>query len=183
MRPIIIALILVIILPLGFAMAIEEPSYKLVEQNDKYEIRFYEERIVVQTKNTNENSGFRRLFNYISGQNNGSQKIAMTAPVTQSNDVMQFYLPSKFDITNTPIPLDQNVELSTVDEGYYAVIRYSGRSSNSNFLLHSNILQNELLTNGINIVSKPIKATYNGPFMPGFMRRNEAMYKVSYSDN
>jgi len=164
-------------------MAIEEPSYKLVEQNDKYEIRFYEERIVVQTKNTNENSGFRRLFNYISGQNNGSQKIAMTAPVTQSNDVMQFYLPSKFDTTNTPIPLDQNVELSTVEEGYYAVIRYSGRSSNSNFLLHSNILQNELLTNGINIVSKPIKATYNGPFTPGFMRRNEAMYKVTYSDN
>ena len=40
MKTIIIALILVIILPLGFAMAIEEPSYKLVEQNDKYEIRY-----------------------------------------------------------------------------------------------------------------------------------------------
>ncbi|NDD49425.1 MAG: heme-binding protein, partial [Alphaproteobacteria bacterium] len=76
--------------------------------------------------------------------------------------------------------LDQNVELSTVDEGYYAVIRYSGRSSNSNFLSHSNILQNELLTNGINILSKPIKATYNGPFTPGFMRRNEAMFLVEW---
>ena len=182
MKSIIIALILVFILPLGFAMAIEEPSYKLVEQNDRYEIRYYEERIVVQTKNANENSGFRRLFNYISGQNNGSQKIARTAHVTQSNDIMQFYLPSNFDTTNTPIPLDKNVELSKVDEGYYAVIRYSGRSSNSNFLSHSNTLQNELLTNDINILSKPIKATYNGPFTPGFMRRNEAMFLVEWKN-
>lgn len=175
----IIIIFLLNIIP-AISMAYEEPFYRLIEQNDIYEIRYYDERIVVQTKNTNENSGFRRLFNYISGQNNGSQKIAMTAPVTQSNDIMQFYLPSNFDITNTPIPLDQNVELSTVEEGYYAVIRYSGRSSNSSFLSHSNILQNELLTKGVNILSKPIKATYNGPFTPGFMRRNEAMFLVEW---
>ena len=47
-------------------MAYDEFPYKVVHQTDKYEIRFYEERLVVQTQYTNQNNGFRKLFNYIS---------------------------------------------------------------------------------------------------------------------
>ena len=94
-------------------MAYEEPSFAVVQTNESYEIRYYNERIVVQTNNTSQNSGFRKLFNYISGKNSNSEKIAMTVPVTQTNNLMQFYLPIKFDHENTPIPTDIDVNIST----------------------------------------------------------------------
>ncbi len=166
---------------MGDSMAYEEPSFTIVETNDTYEIRYYKERIVVQTLNTNQNSGFRKLFNYISGQNANSQKISMTVPVTQSDNTMQFYLPIKFDHENTPIPTDGDVEISAVPEGYYAVIKYGGRSTESNFLGHSELLRNALSADGIEILGQPIKATYNGPFTPGFMRRNEAIFLIKWS--
>ena len=106
-------------------MAYEEPSFAVVKINESYEIRYYNERIVVQTHNTNQNSGFRKLFNYISGKNSNSEKIAMTVPVTQTNNLMQFYLPIKFDQENTPIPTDDDVNISTVPGGHYAVIKLS----------------------------------------------------------
>tara|TARA_B100000925_G_scaffold110117_1_gene81275 strand:- start:66 stop:617 length:552 start_codon:yes stop_codon:yes gene_type:complete len=165
----------------GSAMAYEEPSFAVVEVNEAYEIRYYEERIVVQTRNTNQNSGFRKLFNYISGKNSNSEKIAMTVPVTQTDNLMQFYLPIKFDLKNTPIPIDSDVKISTVPGGHYAVIKYGGRSSDSNFLKHAKFLRGALFNDGIEILSEPIKATYNGPFTPSFLRRNEALLLIKWS--
>ena len=93
-------------------MAYEEATYSIVYQNDVYEIRNYSDRLAIQVNYTNQDGGFRRLFNYISGSNidstkinmttpvTQSTKISMTTPVTQSNEngvkVMQFYLPSNF---------------------------------------------------------------------------------------
>ena len=93
-------------------MAYEEATYSIVYQNDVYEIRNYSERLAIQAHYTNENRGFRKLFNYISGSSIDSIKINMTMPVTQSTKismitrvtqsdengikVMQFYLPSNF---------------------------------------------------------------------------------------
>ena len=64
-------------------MAYEEADYQVVKQFDEFEIRYYQERYVIQVSYANQNSGFQKLFNYISGQNNQSQKIEMTTPVTQ----------------------------------------------------------------------------------------------------
>ena len=87
-------------------MAYDEFPYKVVHQTDTYEIRFYEERLVVQTQYTNQNNGFRKLFNYISGNNKQSEKIAMTTPVNvtqiENEYVMQFYLPDKYKPNEIP---------------------------------------------------------------------------------
>ena len=50
-------------------MANEEAKYVVVKSNETYEIRKYSDRLAVQALNTNENSSFRKLFNYISGDN------------------------------------------------------------------------------------------------------------------
>ena len=106
----------------------------------------------------------------------------MTVPVTQTNNLMQFYLPIKFDQENTPIPTDDDVNISTVPGGHYAVIKYGGRTSDSNFLKHAKYLRGALSDDGIEILSEPIKATYNGPFTPSFLRRNEAIFQVQWSN-
>jgi hypothetical protein len=62
------------------------------------------------------------------------------------------------------------------------VIRYSGRASENNFIKHKDILENELYRDGILIKSPAIKATYNSPFTLPLLRRNEAMFRVEYSN-
>ena len=93
---------------------------------------------------------------------------------------MQFYIPSKFNKYNAPSPTSSDVEVINIEGGYYAVIRYSGRASDRNFIKHKKILETELSKDNILIKSAAIKATYNGPFTLPMMRRNEAMFKVEY---
>ena len=58
-------------------MAYEELNYKLVKQNKVYEIRKYSDRLAIEIITSNQSSGFRELFNYISGNNKGNKKIKM----------------------------------------------------------------------------------------------------------
>ena len=107
-------------------MANEEAKYDIVKSNEIYEIRKYSDRLAVQALNTNENNSFRKLFNYISGDNETNEEIKMTIPVTQmenkGNMTMQFYLPSKFNKDNVPNPSSSDVEIVNIEGGYYAVI-------------------------------------------------------------
>ena len=166
------------------AMAYEESPFNIVHQTDIYEIRHYVDRLAVQATYTNQNSSFRNLFNYISGANIDSEKIKMTTPVTQSEEssemVMQFYLPSKFTKKTAPIPTDPRVKLITIEEGHYAVIKYSGRLTDKNFNKHKKILKENLIEDKIEIIGPAIKATYNGPFTLPMLRRNEAMFHVDW---
>ena len=164
-------------------LAYEESNYQIVKINKVYEIRKYSDRLAIETATSNQNSGFRKLFNYISGKNETNEEIKMTTPVTQikkkENMTMQFYLPSKFNKDNAPSPSNPDVKILNIKGGYYAVITYSGRSSDKNFIKHKDILENELKKDDIVILSPPIKATYNGPFTLPMFRRNEAMFEIN----
>ena len=165
-------------------MAYEESSFNIIHQTDVYEIRYYNDRLAIQAAYNNQNSSFRMLFNYISGENIDSQKIEMTTPVTMSEKssemLMQFYLPVKFTKKTAPLPNDPRVKLITIKEGYYAVIKYSGRTNDKNFNKHKRILQDSLIKDNIEIISPAIKAFYNGPFTLPLFRRNEAMFRVDW---
>jgi len=166
------------------AIANEEAKYDIVHKTNIYEIRFYSERLVVESIYNNDSNTFRKLFKYISGANNNSQKIEMTIPVTQikkgNTNFMQFILPSKFNKKTIPIPSHSDVEISIIEEGYFAVIKYSGRSSDKNFIKYSKTLQEKLLEDKILIKGLSIKATYNGPFTLPPLRRNEAMFSIEW---
>jgi hypothetical protein len=166
------------------AMAYEEANYEIVKKNEIFEIRKYSDRLAVETVEYNQNSGFRKLFKYISGNNKTNQEIKMTTPVTQieknGNMTMQFYLPLKFEENTVPKPINEDVKIVNIEGGYYAVIIYSGRTTDKNFIKHKNILEKELLNNKISIISLPIRATYNGPFTLPMLRRNEAMFKIVF---
>ena len=148
--PLIIALFIIIYT--NISMALEEPKYQILKSNNNYEIREYNDRLAVEVTYSNEDSGFRYLFNYISGENTTSEKVSMTVPVTQSVKidmtapvtqskkdgklVMQFYLPSKFTINTAPKPTNRKVSLVVLEGDIYAVIKYSGRATDKNFQKH-----------------------------------------------
>ena len=162
-------------------MAYEEANYEIVKENKNYEIRKYSDRLVIETNSTQGN-GFKKLFNYISGNNKENEEIKMTVPVTQEfkngNMTMQFYLPSKFNKDNVPKPSNPEIKILTIEGGYYATIRYSGRSSDKNFLKNKEILEKELKKDNITILGLPIRASYNSPFTLPMLKRNEVMYRV-----
>lgn len=194
--------IVAIVITLGGqpVMAIEEPKFTLVSQSQDYEIRKYGDRLAVEARqNGGENAAFRKLFRYISGDNQVQGKIAMTAPVTQSTPqsekvamtapvtqsmsdgvtVMRFFLPQSYNLETAPKPTDPSLRLVTVSGGYYAVRIYSGRSTDANFVQNAKQLLDILAANGIKPKGDPIKATFNGPFTPFFLRRNEVMVPIS----
>ena len=97
----------------------------------------------------------------------------------KENMTMQFYLPLKYDKNNVPIPSRSDVKIVTIEGGYFAVIRYSGRSSDKNFIKHKEILENELKKDDISTLGPPVRATYNGPFTLPMLRRNEVMFAIN----
>ena len=177
-----ILLILISIIALNSqSMAYEEANYEVVKENKNYEIRKYSDRLVIET-NSLQGNGFRKLFNYISGNNEQKKEIKMTVPVTQEikngNMTMQFYLPSKFNKDNAPKPSNSDIKILIIEGGYYAVIGYSGRSSDKNFLKNKDILEKQLKQDNIEILSPPIRASYNSPFTLPMLKRNEVMYRI-----
>ena len=167
-------------------MAYEEANYEVIKKNEIYEIRKYSDRLAIEVEISNQGSSFRKLFKYISGDNENNEEIKMTTPVTQikkkGNMTMQFYLPSRFNKSNTPNPSNSDIKILNIKGGYYAVIIYSGRASEKNFIKHKNILENELKKDDISILGSPIKATYNNPFTLPLLRRNEAMFVINIED-
>tara|TARA_B100001113_G_scaffold73167_1_gene56753 strand:- start:593 stop:1120 length:528 start_codon:yes stop_codon:yes gene_type:complete len=168
---------------------------ELLPQIKIYEIREYDDRLAVQTSQENgQNKAFRELFKYISGSNTSSTKIEMTIPVTQSikidmttpvtqkfqdgKIIMRFFLPRKFQPETAPQPLNEDLSIVVVKGGKYAVMKYSGRSTVKNFEKHSNLLLEALSVNKITTLDDPIKATFNGPLTPFFIRRNEVMIRI-----
>ena len=179
----------------NISIAYEETSYRILAANQIYEIREYDDRLAVQTSQENgQNRAFRKLFKYISGSNISSTKIEMTIPVTQSikidmttpvtqkfqdgKIIMRFFLPRKFQLETAPQPLSEDLSIVVVKGGKYAVMKYSGRSTIKNFEKHSKLLLKALSINKITTLDDPIKATFNGPLTPFFVRRNEVMVRL-----
>jgi effector-binding domain-containing protein len=179
------------------AMSYEEPEYSIVKKTDVYEVRQYKKRTVAEVTYGEEDSGFRVLFDYISGANKGSKEVEMTIPVTQSKEIdmtvpvtqsttdgkmsMRFFLPMQYSKQNAPEPNDERVRIIDLPAEYFAVISYSGFASDGNFEEHYTELKAALDKDGMVIKGPPIKATYNSPFTLPFLRRNEAMYPLEWN--
>jgi hypothetical protein len=187
------------------AMAIEEPSYRIIEQDGAFELREYAPYLVAETVVDADfeaagNLAFRRLFGYISGDNTAQQKIAMTAPVTQSRGSEQgtkiamtapveqqsagrgyrvaFIVPAKYTLDTVPTPTDPKVEIRAVPARLVAAWRYSGRWTTANYQQHEADLRRAMASRDLTADGEPILARYNPPFMPAFLRRNEVLIPV-----
>ena len=180
-----------------FSQAIEEPDYEVIKKFDQVELRRYAPYVVAEVvlDSAAEDAGnqaFPILAGYIFGKNKGEKKFAMTAPVMQAAaparmDMtapvtqsavtggmrVQFVLPKGVTLATAPEPIDPRVQIREVPAGTWAVIRYSGTWSQSNYLEHLAALKASLQAQGVATQGEPVLARYNAPFTPWFMRRNE----------
>jgi len=196
-------LLTVAIMAMGTSvMAIEEPSFKVLDGEGEFELRQYPSIIVAETYVEGDfksvgSDGFRRLVDYIGGKNKKStsismtapvsqgpesEKIEMTAPVTQERNNQRwritFVMPSTFKMETLPIPDDDRVVLVREKPKVVAVIRYTGTWGKKRYESHESKLIDWIDGKGWQIIGEPVWARYNPPFMPWFLRRNEILIPV-----
>jgi len=184
-------------------MATEEAEYTVLLKEENLEVRHYEPQIVAETTVDTEfedagSEAFGRLFDYISGNNQSRQEIAMTAPVGQVAEsqeidmtapvgqtqvdgkwVVSFMMPGSFTMQTTPKPRDERITIRQVPERTMAAIQYSGFWSKSGYQKNKARLEEWIDKKGFIIQGKPVWARYNAPFMPWFLRRNEVLIPIN----
>ena len=187
----------------GNLMAIEEAKYSVALQQNAFEVREYQTAIVAEVIVSGDfenasNKAFRKLFKYISGDNTGRAKIAMTTPVSQTSTpekikmtspvsqqasaqgwVVSFMMPASYTMDTIPIPDDPSVVLREVPAHRAAAVRYSGRWTEKGYQKHLALLQEWIEQSNFGANSEPIWARYNAPFTPWFMRRNEILIALA----
>ena len=112
-----------------------------------------------------------------------SEKIAMTAPVTQQGDgkswQVRFIMPARYTMETLPKPNNPAVKLKEIKAKRFAVIRFSGLAGQDSLKRHTARLQAYLRSNNLEALSTPTYAFYNPPWTLPFLRRNEIMIEIA----
>lgn len=187
------------------SVAVEEAKYTVLLKDDDLEVREYEPSIIAQTLVEDDfeeagNTAFRKLFDYIAGDNQLTQEVEMTAPVGQTQAVtskeidmtapvgqvqvagkwsVSFMMPASFTLGTLPKPNNEEVTLERIPARKMASITYSGFWSEEGYLEHKALLQDWIASKNFSEVGEPIWARYNPPIMPWFLRRNEILIPIS----
>lgn len=163
----------------------ESLKYTVVKKEGKFQIRQYDTFLLASAQsnvNPKQDSGFNQVFRYISGHNSAKTKFSMTTPVVTYEEknllVTGFYLPSHYQKETLPVPLDKDVFINEMVQSTYAVIRFRGRWSETNFAKNDKLLQNYIEKSGYEIDSNRFVFRYQPPFFPPFLRHNEIAYIV-----
>ena len=191
------------------AMAYEEPSYEVIEETADYEVRRYAPYLVAEVDVEGDfgsagNNAFRLLAAYIFGENQAEEKMSMTAPVesrpkeegvrmsmtapvtstaSQTGQyTYAFVMERKYTLDTLPAPRDPRIRLREQPARVMAVRRYSGRWTEENYRENEARLMEALSADDRRPIGTPILARYNSPFTPWFMRRNEVMVEVEWTD-
>jgi hypothetical protein len=186
-------------------MAIESPRYRVVQKDNKFEIREYDDYILAEVEIDGNFSsalqkGFRILAGYIFGDNTskthismtvpvtqqaaGSEKIEMTAPVTSSpieegkKYKIAFTMPSKYTLETLPEPANKTISFRKVAKHKVAALKFSGNLNSKLATRKASELEAWLHENKYIKKSSFVFAQYNPPWIPGIFRRNEVLIEV-----
>ena len=189
----------------GAVMATEEPQFSVLEKTPPFELRSYAPMILAEVKVEGDldeasSQGFRLIAAYIFGQNQVSEKIAMTTPVAiegqtpksakiamtspvsiESNAgqwIVSFVMPAQYTMESLPKPLNSKVQLRQIPAVKRAVINFSGFYNANKVAERTLELEEWMKTKNLQAASAPKFARYNPPWTLPFMRRNEIMIDV-----
>ena len=179
---------------------VEELAYTVLDDSKEYEIRQIEDHIIAEVTVTGNykdasNEGFRKVADYIFGNNTGSDKVAMTTPVVNSESsekvamttpvinsdadadtvterTIAFVMPSKYTLETLPIPTNQEVTLREVKGQKMAVLKFTWQATAERMEAKKQELADYLERDGLT-AGQFQSARYNPPWTPPFMLRNE----------
>ena len=199
------SILLIALIFTGTAMAIEEPKYSVLEKTPPFELRSYAPMILAEVRVEGDlddasSQGFRLIAAYIFGQNQVSEKIAMTAPVAVEEQAVKsakiamtapvniesnagqwtvsFVMPSEYTMDTLPKPLNSKVQLRQIPAVKRAVITFSGFSNHQKVAEKTLELEEWMKTKNLQATGAPKFARYNPPWTLPFMRRNEIQIDV-----
>lgn len=151
---------------------LESPKYQILIRAATYEVRKYFPFVVVETKGDklSGSAGFNDLAGYIFGKNSTSEKIPMTTPVfTQAFDdetskvSIQIVLPLEKDMKRLPDPNQEGISLRKVEEGIFAVSKFSGKPTEDVVCAKEKQLRSNLIKDGLKPKMGCLLARYNDP--------------------
>lgn len=184
------------------ARSAERVPYELIDDFDGVELRRYPRTLSIETTAADERTAFNRLFRYLGGANDGSEEVAMTAPVrTDESDNgldlpmtapvrtdgtnagkeevrMAFYLPAEYDPGDAPTPTDPAVRLVIEPPRTLAVATFSWYATGGRTERRTSSLLDTLETRGIETAGEPFLLRYDPPLTPPFLRTNEVAVRV-----
>lgn len=170
----------------------EQPKYTVVDRRHGFEIRRYDPYLVAETEvesgfDASGNIAFRRLAGYIFGRNRESVKMNMTVPVTHepvdaSTHRYRFVMEQRYTEASLPTPIDGTVTIADVPGGFHAASRYRGNRDEDRYRRAERRLLEGLGRAGIEVTGRPVRAVYDGPFVPPPLRRNEVLVPVAFSE-
>lgn len=183
---VILGIILIALIAGRLMSHVEQPEYKVVKSDGDVEIRDYPALILAEVQVSGERKpaiqdGFKILANYIF--ENDTQKIAMTAPVTQKREKngwkIAFIMPKQYSLETLPKPNSPDVVLVPTPARRFAVIRFSGLADDEMVKAHTDQLKAYIAKEHLKPIQGPILAFYNPPWTLPFLRRNEVMVEIS----
>lgn len=181
---------------------VEQPEYLVVQSDHNMEVRDYPAMIVAEAnirgpREKAINEGFRIIADYIFGNNLASQKVAMTAPVTQQASEkfamtapvtqqgsgnswqVRFIMPARYTLATLPKPTNPAVQLKEIASRRFAVIRFSGMAGEASLKRKTDQLTEFIAARKLTALSDATYAFYNPPWTLPFLRRNEVMIEVA----
>ena len=200
-------ILLLSVLAVGAAMIgpimsnVEVPAYKILKKEQNIEIRQYPPLIIAEVKTAGSrqasiSDGFRILADFIFGNNEGEKQLSMNGPITQQEGIkiamtapvqqektdaewaISFIMPSKFSIDTIPNPINDRIKIIQIPSKRYAVITFSGRSTEANLTKHTNKLEIYMNESSYSKVGNAKYAFYNPPWTLPFLRRNEVQFEL-----
>ncbi len=166
----------------------ESPDYSVISSEGAFEIRDYPQLTLVTTpmQRRGEDGAFMKLFRFIQGRNESSEKIAMTTPVLMTGSrsgMMSFILPKKVVEHGAPTPSNPDLKLAVTPPSRYACYRFSGSDNPEASEAAAKKLLAWISSRKIPSSGTLLFAYYNPPWTPGFLRRNEVLVKLAPSDS
>jgi len=187
--------LLILVVVIGLALAgcqatragYESATYTVVRSDGRFQVRDYPALTVVETpmgagNRDGSDGSFMRLFRFITGGNEGKQKIAMTTPVfmsgSETNTTMAFVMPAKMKAGEVPRPSDGAVRVSELAAGRFVVLRFSGARNANQEAESLARLKAWMEAERFGVLSSPVYGYFDPPWTPAFLRRNEVMLRT-----